>query len=51
MNLSRQRAAVIVGALAFLIIVVFESWSGRPITLDSVLSTLIVGVVSESLPR
>ena len=44
MNASRQRAAVIVGAVAFLIIIVFQSWSGRPITLDSVLSTVIVGV-------
>ena len=44
MNLSRQRAAVIVGALAFLVVIVITSWSGRPITLDSVLSTLIVGV-------
>ena len=44
MNLSRQRAAVIVGALAFLIVIVVASWAGRPITVDSVLSTLIVGV-------
>ena len=44
MNLSRQRTAVIVGAVAFLVIVVITSWAGRPITLDSVLSTLIVGV-------
>jgi branched-chain amino acid transport system permease protein len=43
-NASRQRAAVIVGAVAFLIIIVFQSWSGRPVTLDSILSTLIVGV-------
>ena len=42
MNLSRQRAAVIVGALAFLIVIVVASWAGRPITVDSVLSTLIV---------
>jgi branched-subunit amino acid ABC-type transport system permease component len=43
-NASRQRTAVIVGAAAFLVVVVFQSWSGRPITFDSVLSTLIVGV-------
>jgi branched-chain amino acid transport system permease protein len=43
-NLTRQRTAVIVGTLAFLVIVLFQSWSGRPITVDSVLSTLIVGV-------
>jgi branched-chain amino acid transport system permease protein len=43
-NLSRQRTAVIVGAVAFLVIVVFQSWSGRPVTFDSILSTLIVGV-------
>ncbi|HMF81827.1 MAG TPA: ABC transporter permease [Acidimicrobiia bacterium] len=44
MNLSRQRAAVIVGAATFLVIIVVASWAGRPITVDSVLSTLIVGV-------
>jgi branched-chain amino acid transport system permease protein len=43
-NVSRQRTAVIVGAVAFFVIVVVQSWSGRPITFDSVLSTLIVGV-------
>ena len=44
MNLSRQRTAVVVGATAFLIVIVVASWAGRPITVDSVLSTLIVGV-------
>jgi branched-chain amino acid transport system permease protein len=43
-NLTRQRAAVIVGTFAFLVIVIFQSWAGRPITVDSVLSTLIVSV-------
>ena len=44
MKLSRQQAAVIVGTVVFLVIVLFQSWAGRPITVDSVLSTLIVGV-------
>ena len=44
MKLSRQQSAVIVGTLAFLVVVLFQSWAGRPITVDSVLSTLIVGV-------
>jgi branched-chain amino acid transport system permease protein len=43
-KLSRQQSAVIVGTLAFLVVVLFQSWAGRPITVDSVLSTLIVGV-------
>jgi branched-chain amino acid transport system permease protein len=43
-NHSRQRAAVLVGTFAFLVIVLLQSWAGRPITVDSVLSTLIVGV-------
>ncbi len=44
MNPSRQRAAVIVGTSVFLVIVLFQSWAGRPVTVDSVLSTLIVGI-------
>ncbi len=44
MNPSRQRAAVIVGTVVFLVIVLFQSWAGRPVTVDSVLSTLIVGI-------
>ncbi|MDQ6853327.1 MAG: ABC transporter permease [Actinomycetota bacterium] len=44
MKLSRQQTAVIVGTVAFLVVAVFQSWAGRPITFDSVLSTLIVGV-------
>jgi branched-chain amino acid transport system permease protein len=43
-NPSRQRAAVIVGTVVFLVIVLFQSWAGRPVTVDSVLSTLIVGI-------
>jgi branched-subunit amino acid ABC-type transport system permease component len=43
-NPSRQRAAVIVGTFVFLVIVLFQSWAGRPVTVDSVLSTLIVGI-------
>jgi branched-subunit amino acid ABC-type transport system permease component len=43
-NLTRQRGAVIVGTVAFLVIVIFQSWAGREITVDSVLSTLIVSV-------
>jgi branched-subunit amino acid ABC-type transport system permease component len=43
-NPSRQRAAVIVGTSVFLVIVLFQSWAGRPVTVDSVLSTLIVGI-------
>jgi branched-chain amino acid transport system permease protein len=43
-NASRQRAAVIVGTSVFLVIVLFQSWAGRPVTVDSVLSTLIVGI-------
>jgi branched-chain amino acid transport system permease protein len=43
-NASRQRSAVIVGTLVFLVIVLFQSWAGRPVTVDSVLSTLIVGI-------
>jgi branched-chain amino acid transport system permease protein len=43
-KLSRQQTAVIVGTIAFLVIVLLQSWAGRPITVDSVLSTLIVGV-------
>jgi branched-chain amino acid transport system permease protein len=44
LKLSRQQSAVIVGTLAFLVVVLFQSWAGRPLTVDSVLSTLIVGV-------
>lgn len=44
MNPSRQRAAVLVGTSVFLVIVLFQSWAGRPVTVDSVLSTLIVGI-------
>jgi branched-chain amino acid transport system permease protein len=43
-NASRQRSAVIVGTVVFLVIVLFQSWAGRPVTVDSVLSTLIVGI-------
>jgi branched-chain amino acid transport system permease protein len=43
-NHSRQRAAVLVGTFAFVVVALFQSWAGRPITVDSVLSTLIVGV-------
>jgi branched-chain amino acid transport system permease protein len=43
-NLTKQGTAVIVGTVVFLVVVLFQSWAGRPITVDSVLSTLIVGV-------
>jgi branched-chain amino acid transport system permease protein len=43
-NLTRQRTAVIVGTTAFVVVVLWQAWAGRPITVDSVLSTLIVGV-------
>jgi branched-chain amino acid transport system permease protein len=43
-NLTRQRTAVIVGTTAFIVVVLWQAWAGRPITVDSVLSTLIVGV-------
>jgi branched-chain amino acid transport system permease protein len=43
-NATRQRTAVIVGTVAFVVIVLWQAWAGRPITFDSVLSTLIVGV-------
>ncbi|HEY3095688.1 MAG TPA: ABC transporter permease [Acidimicrobiia bacterium] len=44
MNPSRQRAAVIVGTVTFVVVAVLQSWAGRPVTVDSVLSTLIVGI-------
>jgi branched-chain amino acid transport system permease protein len=43
-NLTRQRTAVIVGTVVFLAIVLWQSWSGREVTVDTVLSTLIVGI-------
>jgi branched-subunit amino acid ABC-type transport system permease component len=43
-NPTRQRTAVIVGTVVFLAIVLWQSWSGREVTVDSVLSTLIVGI-------
>ena len=44
MNLSRQRLALVAGTLAFVAAVLWQAWAGRPLTFDTVLSTVIVGV-------
>jgi len=43
-NLSRQRLALVAGTLAFVAAVLWQAWAGRPLTFDTVLSTVIVGV-------
>ena len=38
-----QRTALIIGAVV-LVVITLMSWSGRPVTSDSVISALVVGI-------